>query len=70
MVRAQRLSIVHFASFDLRHSMVLQSIIDYTAIIIHKFVNVESCVLPRSVTVFIRTSTLSASEDSNHDQDA
>jgi hypothetical protein len=63
MVRAQCLSIVDFASFDLKHSTVLHSIIDYTAIIIHKFANIESCLLPRSIAMFTRTSTLFVSED-------
>lgn len=63
MVRAQCLSIVHFASFDLKHSTVLHSIIDYTAIIIHKFANIESCLLLRLIALFTRTSALFASED-------
>jgi hypothetical protein len=67
MVRAQRLSI---GALHLCHTTVLQSIIDYTAIIIHNFMNVESYLQPRSITVFLRTSTLFVSEDSNHDQDA
>jgi hypothetical protein len=69
MVRAQRLSIVHFASFDLRHSIVLRSIIDYTAIIIHMFAHVGSYLLPKLIFVFTTMSILFASESLDRDRD-
>lgn len=67
MVRAQRLSIVHFA--DLRHSIVLRSIIDYTAIIIHMFAHVGSYLLPKLIFVFTTMSILFASESLDRDRD-
>lgn len=69
MVRAQRLSIVHFVSSDLEHSKIMQSIIGFTAIIVHKFANVEICLLIKFIVVFNGMYTRFASEDLDHDQD-